>query len=100
MELIAGLLLPLIFSALPTGLSIKARRYEQAAIVLLICLSAPFFVAAVAAGFVESQYTDPMGRSLDEAFKTWMWFAATAVVVPLFCSSVLWELGKFKTKPN
>lgn len=100
MEFVAAFALVLLFAALPAGLSMRARRYKQAALVLLICLIAPFAVAIVAVAAAEPQHSDVSARLLESAAAGLMWFGATAVLLPLFCASVLWELGKFKMKPG
>ncbi len=75
------------FAALPAVLSIRARRYTQAALVFLACLAAPFIVGVIAIGVSDPQYSNVQGE---------LAFLATAVLFPLFCASVLWERGKFK----
>ena len=96
MTLILVLFVPLIFAALPVGLSANVRRYKQAAFVLLICLVAPVIAGIAAVGLANSGSID--GDLLDRAGAGLIAYTATGVLVPLFCASVLWELGKFKAK--
>ncbi|MEZ5958883.1 MAG: hypothetical protein R3C30_00455 [Hyphomonadaceae bacterium] len=96
MTLVLALIVPLIFVALPVGLSVNVRRYKQATFVLLICLIVPVIVGIAAVGL--SNPTSIDGALLELAAAGIIAYIAAGVLVPLFCASVLWELGKFKEK--
>ena len=89
-------IVPLIFAALPVGLSANVRRYKQAALVLLICLIAPVIAGIAAVGLTNPTSFD--AALLKRAASGLIAYIAAGVLVPLFCASVLWELGKFKAK--
>lgn len=70
MTLILVLLVPLIFAALPVGLSANVRRYKQAVLILLVCLVTPVIVGVAAVGLTNSTVDrrrppKPRGRWVD-----------------------------------